>query len=63
MSNIDEEPEAVSGFPEPPGKDPGDRSRQPTPYTSLNTPVGGPHPDSDGELGGDNARDGDDLDP
>ena len=42
MPNTDEDPDAVSGFPEPPGKDPGDRSRQPSPYTSLNTPVGEP---------------------
>src|SRR3954469_24905895 len=34
----------ASGFPEPPGKDPGDLSRRPTPYTSLNTPVGEPDP-------------------
>jgi hypothetical protein len=36
--------EAVSGFPEPPGKDPGDRSKDPTPHHSLNTPVGEPDP-------------------
>ena len=28
------------GFPEPPGKDPGDRSRDPSPHHSLSTPVG-----------------------
>src|SRR4051794_16222523 len=36
--------EAVSGFPEPPGRDPGDRSKDPTPYHSLNQPVGEPDP-------------------
>jgi hypothetical protein len=34
----------ASGFPEPPGKDPGDRSGDPTPHSSLNTPVGEPDP-------------------
>lgn len=34
--------EAVSGFPEPPGKDPGDRSRDESPHHDLNTPVGQP---------------------
>jgi hypothetical protein len=34
----------VSGFPEPPGKDPGDVSRKPSPYAALNTPVGEPDP-------------------
>jgi hypothetical protein len=32
------------GFPEPPGRDPGDRSKDPTPYTALNNPVGEPDP-------------------
>jgi hypothetical protein len=32
------------GFPEPPGKDPGDRSKDPTPYSALNNPVGEPDP-------------------
>src|SRR3954453_6760967 len=36
--------EPVSGFPEPPGADPGDRSRQASPYSALNTPVGEPDP-------------------
>jgi hypothetical protein len=36
--------EAVSGFPEPPGKDPGDRSKDPDPHHDLNTPVGKPDP-------------------
>ena len=35
---------AASGFPEPPGKDPGDRSRDPTPHHALNNPVGEPDP-------------------
>jgi hypothetical protein len=35
---------AVSGFPEPPGMDPGDVSRRPSPYAALNTPVGEPDP-------------------
>src|SRR3712207_2116954 len=35
---------AVSGFPEPPGKDPGDRSHDPTPHSALNTPVTDPDP-------------------
>src|SRR4051812_10780301 len=34
----------VSGFPEPPGRDPGDNSRRPSPYSALNTPVGEPDP-------------------
>src|SRR3954452_9539884 len=34
----------ASGFPEPPGKDPGDLSRRPSPYSALNTPVGEPDP-------------------
>ncbi|TMK42334.1 MAG: hypothetical protein E6G56_01340 [Actinobacteria bacterium] len=33
-----------SGFPEPPGGDPGDRSRDEDPHHSLNTPVGEPDP-------------------
>jgi hypothetical protein len=34
----------ASGFPEPPGKDPGDVSRRPSPYAALNTPVSEPDP-------------------
>jgi hypothetical protein len=34
----------ATGFPETPGQDPGDRSRDPTPYTELNNPVGEPDP-------------------
>src|SRR3954453_14940373 len=34
----------ASGFPEPPGKDPGDVSREPSPYAALNTPVTEPAP-------------------
>jgi len=33
-----------TGFPEPPGRDPGDRSRDPSPHHALNTPVGEPDP-------------------
>jgi hypothetical protein len=33
-----------TGFPEPPGKDPGDRSQDPDPHHALNTPVGTPDP-------------------
>ena len=33
-----------SGFPEPPGDDPGDRSKDPDPHSALNTPVGEPDP-------------------
>src|SRR5688572_26302127 len=36
--------EAATGFPEPPGRDPGYRSRDRTPHSSLNTPVGEPDP-------------------
>src|SRR3982750_2558662 len=34
----------VSGFPEPPGKDPGDRSGDRTPHSALNIPVTEPDP-------------------
>jgi hypothetical protein len=36
--------EAVSGFPEPPGKDPGDISKDRDPHHSLNVPIGEPDP-------------------
>ncbi len=36
--------EAVSGFPEPPGEDPGDASRDPSPHHALSTPIGEPDP-------------------
>ena len=36
--------EAVSGFPEPPGKDPGDISGDDEPHHSLSNPVGDPDP-------------------
>jgi hypothetical protein len=36
--------EAPSGFPEPPGKDPGDISRDKEPHHVLNNPVGEPDP-------------------
>src|SRR4051794_4838249 len=35
---------AASGFPEPPGEDPGDLSRRPSPYSALNHPVRDPDP-------------------
>lgn len=38
------EGEPATGFPEPPGKDPGDRSRDPSPHHALNNPVGEPDP-------------------
>jgi hypothetical protein len=34
--------ERASGFPEPPGRDPGDRSKDPEPHDALNNPVGEP---------------------
>ena len=36
--------EAVSGFPETPGKDPGDISQDPSPHHALSNPVGEPDP-------------------
>lgn len=39
----DQEQDA-GGFPEPPGRDPGDRSKDPTPHHALNNPVGEPDP-------------------
>ena len=39
-----DEREHASGFPEPPGEDPGDHSQQPDPHHALNTPVGEPDP-------------------
>jgi hypothetical protein len=39
---IDRKP--PTGFPEPPGRDPGDRSGDPSPHHALNTPVGEPDP-------------------
>jgi hypothetical protein len=38
------EGEPATGVPETPGKDPGDRSQDPTPHHALNTPVGEPDP-------------------
>ena len=45
-SKRDQEPseEPATGFPEPPGADPGDRSHDPTPHHALNNPVGEPDP-------------------
>ena len=34
----------ASGFPEPPGKDPEDRTSDPEPHHALNNPVGEPDP-------------------
>jgi hypothetical protein len=36
--------EPPTGFPEPPGRDPGDRSHDPDPHHVLNNPVGEPDP-------------------
>lgn len=36
--------EPATGFPEPPGEDPEDRSRDRDPHHSLNNPVGEPDP-------------------
>ncbi|MGH2780287.1 MAG: hypothetical protein ACRDL4_15720 [Thermoleophilaceae bacterium] len=38
----DETEERGGGFPEPPGRDPGDRSDDPEPHHSLSNPVGEP---------------------
>ncbi len=37
-----DEGRAESGFHEPPGRDPGDRSKDPEPHDALNNPVGEP---------------------
>ena len=39
---MEHEDERASGFPEPPGDDPGDRSRDEEPHSTLNNPVGEP---------------------
>lgn len=39
---MDEKP--PTGFPETPGKDPGDHSQDPSPHHALNNPVGEPDP-------------------
>jgi hypothetical protein len=43
---MENDPEAKppTGFPEPPGDDPGDRSREENPHHVLNNPVGKPDP-------------------
>jgi hypothetical protein len=43
---MDNDPEATppTGFPEPPGEDPGDRSAEQNPHHVLNNPVGEPDP-------------------
>jgi hypothetical protein len=38
------EEKPATGFPEPPGQDPGDRSHDPSPHHALNNPVGEPDP-------------------
>ena len=38
------EGEPATGFPETPGRDPGDRSRDPSPHHALTHPVGEPDP-------------------
>jgi hypothetical protein len=40
----DETPKPPTGFPEPPGKDPGDISKDRDPHHVLNNPVGDPDP-------------------
>jgi len=40
----DDPHKADSGFPEPPGKDPGDISGDPSPYSSLSNPARDPDP-------------------
>ena len=40
----DDQQRPPTGFPEPPGKDPGDRSRDRDPHHALNNPVGEPDP-------------------
>jgi hypothetical protein len=40
----DDPHETDSGFPEPPGKDPGDISGDDSPHHALNNPVGDPDP-------------------
>jgi hypothetical protein len=38
------EEDVPTGFPEPPGRDPGDRSHDPTPHHALNNPADQPDP-------------------
>lgn len=40
----EQEQQPPTGFPEPPGKDPGDLSKDRDPHHVLNTPVGEPDP-------------------
>jgi hypothetical protein len=44
MSADQERDRPATGFPEPPGQDPGDHSRDRDPHHALNTPVGEPDP-------------------
>jgi hypothetical protein len=39
---MEEDEQPPTGFPEPPGRDPGDRSKDPTPHHALNNPIGEP---------------------
>jgi hypothetical protein len=39
---MEHEDERATGFPEPPGDDPGDRSKDDEPHHALNNPVGEP---------------------
>jgi len=38
------DPDRPTGFPEPPGEDPGDRSHDRTPHSALNNPADDPDP-------------------
>jgi len=44
MGKNDDDRKPPTGFPEPPGKDPGDISGDPNPHHSLSNPVGEPDP-------------------
>jgi hypothetical protein len=72
MSETEQE-KPPTGFPEPPGKDPGDRSNDPTPHHGLNEPADvedpderrderDPHPDQDIEAPDANPPERDKLD-
>jgi hypothetical protein len=42
MTNPEQDRDRPSGFPEPPGPDPGDRSQDPEAHHALSNPVGEP---------------------
>jgi hypothetical protein len=44
MADEEQSQRPPTGFPEPPGKDPGDHSGDPTPHTQLNNPASDPDP-------------------